>query len=285
MPTYKRETEIRLLNHDLFGEHEAILRYLRHAWVMADTYGAAIESIARDEMRHLKWLAHTIVRLGGEPDLAVPDIGVPISPRALFEQDVAAEDEAIRQYEEHRAAIRDPQIDGLLGRILVDERDHRRQFLEMLDRWQASPAVEGQEDAAPEVIADRLQRMVATEYQAVLVNLWQSFVHQHVGALAQDFEERAVDEMKHMGWLGEALAAHGRVAHFPLGLDAKAASGSGEASETAAFAALAEVAPTQAPELVPLLHRIQLREQYQRGSGSRMGKGFSVGSLWKAGVR
>ncbi len=61
---------ITLLNEDLQDEHGAIIQYLNHAYAMGEGEMACeIEAIARDEMRHLDWLAETIVELGGKPSL------------------------------------------------------------------------------------------------------------------------------------------------------------------------------------------------------------------------
>jgi len=61
---------IALLNQDLEGEHAAIIQYLTHAYAMGEGEMACeIEAIAREEMRHLDWLAETIVSLGGTPNL------------------------------------------------------------------------------------------------------------------------------------------------------------------------------------------------------------------------
>ena len=61
---------IELLNQDLQDEHGAIIQYLVHAFSMGEGEMACeIEAIARDEMRHLDWLAETIVELGGTPSL------------------------------------------------------------------------------------------------------------------------------------------------------------------------------------------------------------------------
>ncbi|MBA7603795.1 hypothetical protein ES703_10913 [subsurface metagenome] len=52
---------INLLNKDLEGEHAAIIRYLQHAYAMSEGEMACeIEAIAREEMRHLDWLAETL---------------------------------------------------------------------------------------------------------------------------------------------------------------------------------------------------------------------------------
>jgi len=61
---------IALLNKDLEGEHAAIIQYLTHAYSMGEGEMACeIEAIAREEMRHLDWLAETVVSLGGVPRL------------------------------------------------------------------------------------------------------------------------------------------------------------------------------------------------------------------------
>ena len=57
---------IQLLNKDLEYEHGAIIQYLNHAYGMGEgEIACEIEATARDEMRHLDWLAETIVSLGG----------------------------------------------------------------------------------------------------------------------------------------------------------------------------------------------------------------------------
>ncbi|MBN1862532.1 MAG: ferritin-like domain-containing protein, partial [Dehalococcoidales bacterium] len=63
-----KEKIIALLNVDLEGEHGAIIQYLTHAYAMGEgEMSCEIEALAREEMRHLDWLAETIVELGGVP--------------------------------------------------------------------------------------------------------------------------------------------------------------------------------------------------------------------------
>ncbi len=45
--------QVLLLNHDLTGEHRAIVHYLTHAWTVVHEFGGSIEAIACDEMRHV----------------------------------------------------------------------------------------------------------------------------------------------------------------------------------------------------------------------------------------
>jgi len=67
---------IRLLNEDIRGEHGAIILYLRTACALGEGAMAAdIEEIARDEMRHPKWLAEEVVRLGGVPTVEREELG------------------------------------------------------------------------------------------------------------------------------------------------------------------------------------------------------------------
>ena len=62
------EDIIGLLNKDLEGEHAAIIQYLTHAYAIGEgELACEIEAIAREEMRHLDWLAETIVNLKGTP--------------------------------------------------------------------------------------------------------------------------------------------------------------------------------------------------------------------------
>ena len=61
---------ITILNSDLEDEHGAIIQYLTHAYAMGEgEMTCEIEALAREEMRHLDWLAETIVELGGTPSL------------------------------------------------------------------------------------------------------------------------------------------------------------------------------------------------------------------------
>lgn len=66
----KKEEIITLLNEDLEAEHGAIIQYLSHAYAMGEgELACEIEAISREEMRHLDWLAETVVELGGKPSM------------------------------------------------------------------------------------------------------------------------------------------------------------------------------------------------------------------------
>ena len=115
---------IELLNLDLQDEHGAIIQYLSHAYAMGEGEMACeIEAIARDEMRHLDWLAETIVELGGQPSLkrGKQNMAGKTVPEWMG-NDMGLEDGAIASYEQHIKLIYDPKIKRLLQRILDDEK-------------------------------------------------------------------------------------------------------------------------------------------------------------------
>lgn len=273
---FDRREQITLLNRDLYGEHDAILHYLTHAWSVVRQYGPEIIDIAEDEMRHLKWLAHTIIALGGVPDLTSP----PVEPQPDIEhairRDIQAERYAIDQYQLHQEEIADDRVKGLLGRITVDEKDHLRRFLEMLDNTQGEPwADRGSESDVPEV-ADQLRQLVSVEYQQVLSYLFQSFFKDHGHQMGMNFEERAIEEMRHLGWMAECLGSLNGTSFFSVTQTPQPR----EFDETALYQKVRVWAVEAMPSLVPTIDRILAHEAYQSRIQDR---GFTVGPLTREG--
>src|SRR3972149_2527457 len=126
----EKEKIIEILNLDLQDEHGAIVQYLVHAYSMGEgELACEIEAIAREEMRHLDWLAETIVEMGGQPSVKRGTMNM--AGKAVHEwmgSDVKLEEGAIAHYQEHIARIDDPKIKRLLGRILADEKAHHGKF-------------------------------------------------------------------------------------------------------------------------------------------------------------
>ena len=80
-------------------------------------------------MRHLDWLAETIVELGGIPSLKRGKMRMSGESVAdWMRNDVLLEEDGISQYKEHIKAVDDPKIKRLLERILSDEESHRGDF-------------------------------------------------------------------------------------------------------------------------------------------------------------
>lgn len=277
---HDREQHIRWLNDDLMGEHQAIVHYLTHAWTAVRQFGDAIEAIARDEMRHFKWLAHAIAAKGGIPDLTPPDLLPRLSGTEALAYDIDAEEEAISQYLVHQREIPDERVKALIGRIIPDERYHRGIFLDLRAQWIAGAEREtGEEEAGSgqmdETVVQRFQEVVSTEYQAILRWLLESFLARHTREVGLDSEDRAIDEMKHMSWMAEAMAALGGFPRFQVA-DAKE-------REMPLYLMLRQWAQSEQAALVPLIDRMISHEQYETAEAAAAA--WTVGSLMERGGR
>lgn len=258
------------------GEHQAIVHYLTHAWTVVRQYGDVIEAISRDEMRHFKWLSHTIVALGGVPDLTPPDLLPALNGLEALNYDIDAEDEAISQYLRHQRDIGEPRVRRLIGRIVVDERYHRQRFIDLRRQYQdARPGAETA-GSAPVLneAAERLQQMIAAEYQNILRFLMQSFLEHHLTHVGQDAEDRATDAMKHLSWIAEALSDAGKMPQFHV-------QSMPWAEQLQRYKELRGWADANLPDLVPLLDRIIHHDEYP--AEPQLGNDWTVGSASQGG--
>ena len=200
---------IKLLNTDLQDEHGAIIQYLSHAYAIGEgEMSCEIEAIAREEMRHLDWLAETIVELGGEPSLnrgtmrmggkTVPD---------WMQNNVTLEEDAIRHYQEHIEKIDDPKIKRLIKRILADEQSHHGDFLRFVDKSQREGATD-QRGERKDDVTKMLNWGIEHEYTVILQYLFHSYMAPDPEDKRQ-FEDQAINEMQHLGWLAEELVDGG----------------------------------------------------------------------------
>jgi bacterioferritin len=200
---------IEILNLDIEGEHGAIIQYLLHAYGMGEgEISCEIEALAREEMRHLDWLAETVVELGGTPSLKRGNMRM--GGKAVSEwmaNDVLLEGDAIKLYKEHIKAIDDPKIKRLLKRILSDEESHRGDFEHFVDKSKREGATDQQGDKADET-TKALNWGIEHEYTVILQYLLQSYLATNAEAKKQ-FEDQAINEMQHLGWLAEELVDGG----------------------------------------------------------------------------
>ncbi len=200
---------ISLLNQDLKDEHGAIIQYLTHAYAMGEGEMACeIEATARDEMRHLDWLAETIVELGGVPNLEKGKMLMEGESVANWmSNNVLLEKGAINQYQEHIKAIDDPKIKRLLKRILSDEEAHRGKFEHFVGKAQR----EGAKDvrgSRQDKITQTLNWGIEHEYTVVLQYLVHSYMSPNKD-VKQQMEDQAINEMQHLGWLAEEVVDGG----------------------------------------------------------------------------
>ena len=204
-----KEKIIELLNQDLEGEHAAIIQYLTHAYAMGEGEMACeIEAIAREEMRHLDFLAETIVEVGGVPSLkrgemrmggdSVPD---------WMRNDVLQEEDAINLYREHIKLIDDPKIKRLLKRILSDEESHHGDFQHFVDKAKKEGAKDlrgSRRDDAAQILDWGIEH----EYTVILQYLLHSYLTPSE-EVKEEMQDQAINEMQHMGWLAEEMVGGG----------------------------------------------------------------------------
>ena len=217
---------IALLNQDLEGEHGAIIQYLNHAYAMGEGEMACeIEAIAREEMRHLDWLAEAIVELGGVPSLKRGKMRM--SGEAVadwMKNNVLLEEDAINQYKEHINAIDDPKIKRLLQRILSDEESHHGNFQHFVEKAQK----EGVEDVRgnrQDSVTKTLNWGIEHEYTVILQYLLHSYMSPNE-EVKEEMQDQAINEMQHLGWLAEKMVdggANPRIEHTEVDRSTKTA--------------------------------------------------------------
>ncbi|MFC1970676.1 ferritin-like domain-containing protein [Chloroflexota bacterium] len=205
----ERKNIIELLNLDLQDEHGAIIQYLSHAYAIGEGEMACeIEALAREEMRHLDWLAETIVDLGGAPSLERGTTrmgGESVSD--WMSNNVQLEMGAIEHYKEHAIIIENPRIRRLLQRILADEEAHRGKFQHFVEKANKEGAKDHRGDVKDSV-TKMLNWGIEHEYTVVLQYLFQSYMSKSQD-VKKEMEDQAINEMQHLGWLAEELVDGG----------------------------------------------------------------------------
>ena len=129
---------IKLLNEDFVFEIEATLIYVRNAFIMKECDPSRVtEAIGIDEMRHMNWLADLIVKRGGKPSMEhkVLDFGGD-DLKGMLEKQTALESGAVDRYKRHIEMIGDAdrEVVGVLKHILDEEKRHRKEFKERLEK-------------------------------------------------------------------------------------------------------------------------------------------------------
>jgi bacterioferritin len=200
---------VEILNRDLQDEHGAIIQYLEHAYAMGEgEMSCEIEAIAREEMRHLDWLAETIVELGGVPSVdrgAMRKGGKEVTD--WMTNDVLLEEDAINHYKEHIETIDNPKVKRLLKRILADEESHRGDFEHFVEKSKRGGMKDIRGDRKDDD-AKTLNWGIEHEYTVVLQYMFHSYMTENLEAKKQ-LEDQAINEMQHLGWLAEEMAGSG----------------------------------------------------------------------------
>jgi bacterioferritin len=203
----KKEEIIALLNEDLEAEHGAIIQYLSHAYAMGEgELACEIEAISREEMRHLDWLAETIVELGGKPNMKRGEMRMEgKSTSDWMKNDVLLEEDAITMYKEHIKAIADRKIKRLLKRILSDEESHHGDFAHFVEKTKKEGTRDLRGDRKDKVV-QILNWGIEHEYTVILQYLLHSYLATNE-EMKLEMEDQAINEMQHMGWLAEKMVS------------------------------------------------------------------------------
>ncbi|MDI9615302.1 ferritin-like domain-containing protein [Methanothermobacter sp.] len=130
------ERIIELLNIDFRHELEATMMYTYNAFVIEDCdLSRLTEGIAADEMRHMWWLADLITKRGGRPSMEIGKVEY-IGEDLIegLERQIQKETEGIEEYERQIAIIDDDEVTGVLRHIVDEEKRHRKEFRERLER-------------------------------------------------------------------------------------------------------------------------------------------------------
>src|SRR5437868_6141436 len=90
------------LNHDLAGEYQAILMYIHYSAKLTGPYRRELRALFQaeigDEQGHAQFLADKIAALGGEPTTQPTPVPQANHPREMLERALAAEQQAIADY-------------------------------------------------------------------------------------------------------------------------------------------------------------------------------------------
>lgn len=205
------------LQDALRWEHAAIVQMLLHAYRLNDLQTIhTLEGIARQDMRHFKWLAEAVVALGGEPTLErAPVYLEPASGAVWLARDVALTEEAVARYRQALDTAPSGELHRLYSRLLADELDHRERLIGLVEYWRTrpEPVTPLELDHCAEHHTDAqtlgfLEFAIGHEYEVILQYLHHSFLMPDQ-KVSRDMEEIAIEEMRHLGWLSEKLVDRG----------------------------------------------------------------------------
>lgn len=217
MPQAAPHPAIETLQESLRCVHAGIVQLMSHGYRLHDLQSLhVLEGIARQEMRHFKWLSEMVVKQGGNPTLErAPVYQEPASALVWLARDVSLVEDAIARYRLAMDTYADPALHRLFERLVADEEEHRAKLLELVDYWRDRPEpvaplelghVEPHGDKAQ--IHGFLDFAIQHEYAVILQYLHHAFLIDDQ-RVSRDMEEIAVEEMRHLGWLSEKMVERG----------------------------------------------------------------------------
>jgi len=137
-----RQALIAGLNHDLAGEYQAIVMYIQYSAKLTGPYRRELRDLFQaeiaDEQGHAQFLADKIASLGGEPTTEPHAIPHADQPREMLEHALAAEKQAIADYNERLRqadAFGDVGLKVSLENQVADETRHKEEIERVLAGW------------------------------------------------------------------------------------------------------------------------------------------------------
>lgn len=132
----RKEEIIDLLNEDFRRELEATMIYTQNSFIMENCDPSRVtEAIAVDEMRHMWWLADLITKRGGKPTMEHQELDFGGEElEAMLQKQIQLETEGIKRYTHQIEIIDDDEVVGVLQHILAEEKRHRKEFRERLEK-------------------------------------------------------------------------------------------------------------------------------------------------------
>jgi bacterioferritin len=140
--TTNRQALIKGLNHDLAGEYQAILMYTHYSAKLTGPYRRELRALFQaeigDEQGHAQFLADKVAALGGEPTTEPRSVPPANQPREMLEHALAAEKQAIADYNGriHQAeAFGDLGLKADLESQVADETGHKEELERIIAGW------------------------------------------------------------------------------------------------------------------------------------------------------
>ena len=141
-PTGDRQALIAGLNHDLAGEYQAILMYIHYSAKLTGPYRRELRALFQaeiaDEQGHAQFLSDKIAALGGEPTTEPNPVPHVNHPREMLDQALAAEKQAIADYDERilqAEAFGDIGLKVGLENQVADETRHKEELERIIAGW------------------------------------------------------------------------------------------------------------------------------------------------------
>jgi bacterioferritin len=133
---------INSLNQDLAGEFQAVIMYVTYAAAVTGPHRPMLKQFflaeVPEELAHAQFLADKIASLGGTPTTTPRPVTETREPKAMLENVLAAEKQAMADYKkraEQAAAAGDKGLATHLETIVEDETAHFEETEKILRGW------------------------------------------------------------------------------------------------------------------------------------------------------